>query len=82
MLVKEKNRVILALKEKLSTQTKHPIKPSKRHEDSFSSFGSIESIGNLAKCSPKRSFYELRLEDASRLIAAKEHEVDTLHRKL
>ena len=53
-LVKEKNRVILALKEKLSTQTKHPIKPSKRHEDSFSSFGSIESIGNLAKCSPKR----------------------------
>lgn len=85
-LVKEKNRVILALRQKLTTQTEQykigSMEASKRPDDSFSSFGSIESIGNLAKCSPKRSFYELRLEEASKLIVLKEREVETLQGKI
>jgi hypothetical protein len=87
-MVNEQRRVILVLKQKL-TQAKQqdhirsPRAQRYRHaDDSLSSLGTIGSIGNLAKNSPKRGFLEIRLEEASKLIAAKDVELDNLRYKL
>jgi chromosome segregation ATPase len=83
-LVKEKDRIISALEQKLA-QAKQDRNATRapRHrgaDDSSCSFGTISSLANLAKCSPKRSFYEARLEEATKLISRKDNELKDMSR--
>jgi chromosome segregation ATPase len=82
-LVKEKDRMIISLKQNL-TQAKQDLQnvngaPRHRNtDDSTSSFRTIGSIANLAKCSPKRSFYE----EAITLVSRKDNELKDCSRQI
>jgi hypothetical protein len=80
-VIAEKNRLIVALKEKVAqlnqvnlTQTQPPLRHN-QSDESVSTFGTIGSIGNFAKAFPKRGVYEARIEEAARLLEMKDQEL-------
>ncbi|KAL3794131.1 hypothetical protein HJC23_012838 [Cyclotella cryptica] len=80
-IIQEKNRLISVTKQKLAEAKQmnlKQIRPRQKYDllDDSSSLGTISSIGNLTKSSPKRGVLESRLEDASRLIASKDKELE------
>ena len=86
-MLKVKDKTISALKQKVAElEKRESIIPSRstRHshtDDSFSSFGTMPSLGNLTHTHENRRLYELRLEEAFKLIATKDHELKDLSRR-
>lgn len=87
-ILQGKNKTILELKQKVTELEKQesarPSRAAKRshNDDSFSSFGTIPSVGDLMHTPQKRGLSELRLEEAFHLIAAKDRELNGLSQRL